>query len=428
MRYTRKRLVDGLLVLLVACLPFGTRYIVVQGSLMGYAVEWGTASIYATWFLAAAYAAVSLQGRKAEHARRSPPFGYAALFAAVVALESAPRIALLGQPVVWPLCSLAVAVVACFAVARHKDALAVAARGFVAGGAVQAGLAVWQVFAQVAVASKWLGMAPHAASDLGASVIETADARWLRAYGSFPHPNMLGLYLTVALACAVMLAATARLRWPFVISLPLLATGLFFSFSRSALVGLIAGVVIIVVSPRDRHEAHVRGKSIAAAVIVAVTFVSLSFVFSEQAAARASAYGRLERRSIEDRLSQVVDAALLFGYAPAFGVGMGMSVPWLAFIEPTRPWWKYEPVHDLPAVIAVETGAAGLLAWLAFVVSSFIASRRGARHVLSAIPLAAAMLAAGLFDHFLWTSWQGLALFWIVFGLLIGSSQDQKNS
>jgi len=62
---------------------------------------------------------------------------------------------------------------------------------FIAGVGVQALLGIYQFLAQTAFASKWLGMALHLPGTLGTSVVETASERWLRAYGSLPHPNIL---------------------------------------------------------------------------------------------------------------------------------------------------------------------------------------------------------------------------------------------
>ncbi len=69
---------------------------------------------------------------------------------------------------------------------------------------LQGALAVYQFMQQKTFAFKWLGLAGHKAQDLGASVIETIGAdgtgeRWLRSYGGFDHPNILGGTIAIAL-------------------------------------------------------------------------------------------------------------------------------------------------------------------------------------------------------------------------------------
>ena len=66
-------------------------------------------------------------------------------------------------------------------------------------GLAQGLLAIWQFLSQGVLASKWLGLAAHLASDQGSFVVEFGGERWLRAYGSFGSPNSLGIYLAVIL-------------------------------------------------------------------------------------------------------------------------------------------------------------------------------------------------------------------------------------
>ncbi len=58
-------------------------------------------------------------------------------------------------------------------------------------------LALWQFLSQTSFENKWFGLAEHQAFLGGTSVIETfsngvISGRWLRGYGSFDHPNILG--------------------------------------------------------------------------------------------------------------------------------------------------------------------------------------------------------------------------------------------
>ena len=69
----------------------------------------------------------------------------------------------------------------------------------VLSGVVQAGLGIWQFLGQEILGNKWLGMATQFPMDGGVSVVETSLRRWLRAYGTLPHPNILGGWLVVGL-------------------------------------------------------------------------------------------------------------------------------------------------------------------------------------------------------------------------------------
>jgi hypothetical protein len=418
MRLNRQRLADLLLFAIAALLPFGTRAILSQGRLFSHPTEAGTISVYALWFVAVAYVWCASGLRQGQERDHGLPTVFAAAFLAVIAVVTVTvRTWLFGQGWAdWMLLTIALAALVFATVRVHRPDPDIALRGLVAGGIVQGSLAIMQFVAQYAPASKWLGMAAHDPSVPGAIVIETASGRWLRAYGSFPHPNMLGLYLALAVIAAAIIASKthARERWPYVCALPILAAGLFFSFSRGAVLALVVGAATLLVVMGDRGKGWVRGKALAALAIALLTFLVLSMIVREPLATRAAAKGRLEARSVTQRIDAFRDARTLFVTAPVFGIGPGMSVPAIAWIDQgRREWWQYEPVHDLPAVIAVETGAVGLALWLAFVLSALVAGRRS-----PALPLAAAVLAAGIFDHFLWTTWQGQLLFWLSFGLL----------
>lgn len=106
----------------------------------------------------------------------------------------------------------------------------------VASAVVQAVLAVGQfTFQQTLVQGvlhlPWL---PSDASEGGAPVVlNAAGVRLLRGFGTFPHPNILGGYLALALVCLPLLAQRSPRRWPlwWLIG-TVLAAGLLASFSR----------------------------------------------------------------------------------------------------------------------------------------------------------------------------------------------------
>ena len=83
----------------------------------------------------------------------------------------------------------------------------------------------------------------------GVSVVENAEGvRWFRAYGTLPHPNILGGMLLIYLSGVVeRFLTTGRLRWLVPIGLGVMTGAL--TFSRSAWLGagamLIGGVMLL---------------------------------------------------------------------------------------------------------------------------------------------------------------------------------------
>ncbi|HHE45948.1 MAG TPA: hypothetical protein ENL05_01200, partial [Candidatus Moranbacteria bacterium] len=69
---------------------------------------------------------------------------------------------------------------------------------FLLATVLQSALAIGQFTFQRSFSNKWLGMSNYESWQGGISVLENEGGRWLRAYGSFPHPNILGGYLALA--------------------------------------------------------------------------------------------------------------------------------------------------------------------------------------------------------------------------------------
>jgi O-antigen ligase len=452
-----RRLIPFAFFMLVAFAPSLTRYIWRMGDMAGHPVEPGTLSLFGMQLVAAAYVALVFATRKRNEWKRlseSPEAVAALSLAAAAVVASAVSDAPLEALVASVSVVLAV-LVFCAIVLDRPDPHETVALFF--GAAVfQAGFGIFQFFAQEVHASKWLGTASQVAADLGSFVVETESGRWLRAYGLLPHPNVYGTLVALGVLAAVglaghrlvtsaeryrrALAATpapigqlARFRiWArysplrFYAPMPFLAAGLLFSFSRTAFVAVMAGFAWLVVGSFSGTAPAVRRVIVPSAVIILTTLVFMGGAYSELLRVRTVAEGRLEQVSVTSRITQANDALNLLFRHPFVGVGMNRMPYRVRYeVDSARSWWLYDYVHDVPLLIAVETGLAGLLAWLAFVGLSLRGAFRRLSHrgpTLTGTTAFAAMfialLVAGLFDHFLWSSWFGQLIFWIVAGML----------
>jgi hypothetical protein len=83
-----------------------------------------------------------------------------------------------------------------------------------------------------------LGIAQHPVFQGGTSVVEAGGGRWLRAYGTLSHPNILGAFMVVSMSALGVVMAAAH-SWKKQIVLCVMsvffAAALFFSFSRAEL-------------------------------------------------------------------------------------------------------------------------------------------------------------------------------------------------
>lgn len=387
-------------VALVFLIPWQARWIAREGlrPLTGAPLETLTLSTFATGALVAALLVLTLADREAR--TRIVARSDRRVLAAVLALVSLAALSASWshEPdlAIQKAATLALAASAAFAflAAREPRRLAYA---FVASAAVQAAIGLAQVIDNFSPASTPLGMAEHSAFAGGAYVVEWAGGRLLRAYGTLPHPNVLGGMLALAALVAVAEYArtrSSRYRITLVAALSAILLGLFLTFSRSAWLACAVGLVpLTIVAVRSKERARLWLAAAAVPAIVAAV-VLLPAVLG-----RASGQGRLETRSTAERVASWRDGLALFAAHPFGGVGAGQIDP-AAYSLPTVPT---EPAHLVPLQVAVELGLPGL----ALVLAIWWFASLNARKDPLALGLFLALSTIALFDHYLWTLWAG---------------------
>lgn len=271
-------------------------------------------------------------------------------------------------------------------------------------GAVLAAVLAWsQFWRQTDWSLSWLGVSTHPAYVSGTAVVETANERWLRAYGPFSHPNVLGGYLVLVLAVWWWsLPFGFFKKWENLVLGFLLLSGAVLSFSRSA---WFAICVLFLSAILARKFFYKTKKEMMGAAILFFFFL---FCFSPLVLTRLTGSGVNEIRSLSERKSQYAEAREIFSQSPFFGVGAGNYTAAKINLNPNLPGWAYQPAHNAVLLIFSEIGIAGasiliVAAYffyrLAFVGKNFFM----AMYFLPVLPLV-------FFDHYLWTSWTGLAI------------------
>lgn len=383
---------------LVFLIPWGARLIFFTGRVDGQPIEALTLSLFAIEtlvFVAAAVAVPSIVSRP--HERQRWEFFFLAFMAWVfLSLLWAPAPTLALQAAVRVLMAALL-----FLLVRSCPDRERVINVFLLSVLCQATLGLFQFFQQHVDASTLLGVAAQSA--LGPSaVVESVVGRLLRAYGTLPHPNIFGGFMAVGLVVSLF---PARGRVAYLLrtgAAPLLAAGLFVSFSRSAWLAAAAGIVAIIVSVAFRQvpwrPVLLR---VGAACLVAGLFAVLYLPFVN---ARVTATGRLEARSINERLLALEQSRDLLLDRPLIGVGIGQTIPALLAKGGGYPP-LLEPPHAAPAVLLVELGIVGFLLAL-FLLLRFVP--RGSVPSPEAMALAAAYLPLALLDHYLITTVPGL--------------------
>lgn len=277
---------------------------------------------------------------------------------------------------------------------------------FTAG--LQGLLAGWQFVTQSITENKWLGIATHEAGRLGEIVIENSDGRWLRAYGTFAHPNILGGFCVFGLLATLELSRLAKKQHRIILMVVAMANalGIFFSFSRSAWLATIIAMAIVIIRSIKEKDC----KSMKAFVSASLVGVFLLFAFSSFVVTRSDLSNRLEQKSLDERGSQIMESLGIFRSSNWLGVGINNYTATLASLYPDLPAYSLQPAHNLYLLILSELGVFGFLFFLLFIILFFIQEGICHKKIIWLAPL----LIIGLFDHYLWTQYVGIVLFWLV--------------
>jgi O-antigen ligase len=300
----------------------------------------------------------------------------------------------------------------------------------------QALLAVVQAVTQTTVWLEGLGLpwpGTQYPDSPGVSVVQTAGGgRWLRAYGTLSHPNILGGYLVLGLGVMVERYRATRARG-WLLAAWLVSAGLLLTFSRSAWVGaaVMAGGVFWLTrqpAPRSRPD-WPRVRRWAAASLGALTLLSLPVLPMLLARTTFGAEAsRLEQRSMDDRQRLNQAAAEMLADRPLSGVGAGTFVVRLYQVAGVN--LPLEPAHNLPLLLGAEMGLPGIAAQSAILAAlawRLWRRRKCGRHeslynpaeqVFGAVLVG--LLVIGFFDHYWWTMPPARMALATVLGLWVG--------
>ncbi|HEB14077.1 MAG TPA: O-antigen ligase domain-containing protein [candidate division WWE3 bacterium] len=200
---------------------------------------------------------------------------------------------------------------------------------------------------------------------------------FMRSYGTFPHPNVLGGVLSIILVWFL-----ASKLWKASLAG---AVGALVSFSRTGLVSLVGGILGL----------------FAAKGLGLVLFNYPSFINSY---------------SVSRRVELLEKAWEMFKPAPFTGVGLGNFTKALPdFGVPADITLTIQPVHNIFALVAAESGIFAFLAFLSIFAFSLYKTLAAKRFLLTISLLQLVFL--GFFDHYLYTLPQGLFILSLTLGL-----------
>jgi len=280
-------------------------------------------------------------------------------------------------------------------------------------------LAFYESATQMVIGSKWLGMASQNPLTQGVAVIAYHGERVLRAYGGFPHPNIFGGWLAVALPLVFWLACTASrksemLLWNAIAVVSNIA--LVLTFSRAAWLAALVGLMLMIIFCHS-HDGY-RGnpsdgspglaatrprmtKQFLFSIIIIFLAASLT-LFSQRhlVMSRVVTGEHLEQKSISERQLSFQQGWSLFLQHPLIGVGPGATA--YALQSQIIP-------HFVPLLILNEIGLVGVFGLILLTLPLLERGRWRELSPMAFIPFII-ILILSLLDHYLWSLWSGRTL------------------
>ncbi len=275
----------------------------------------------------------------------------------------------------------------------------------------QAALATWQAITQSTAPAGALfnGWPMEFSVDDSVAVVAVLPGvdRWLRAYGSFPHPNVLGIFLAVALVMLSLRAESSRL-----VRIARIAgvIGLSLAFSRSAWLALGLATATWAVTTHGWRELPAWTRAQLRSQRVLAVLVAIGLVLSGLRVTQLDAFP--EANSLSQR--QIYDDAAWSLVAQGRPVGAGN----ILIAEQRQGFAVGEPAHNVLLITLAELGPVGVLAWLALLAMLAASAWKRADPVARGATLSLIVLVPLLLlDHYLWT--QPVGRIWLALALAV---------
>ncbi|MFH1759017.1 MAG: hypothetical protein ABH822_00445 [Patescibacteria group bacterium] len=346
----------------------------------------------------------------------------------------------------------------------------------VAGGVVQSIIGFFQFFWHRDLGLQWLGesvLRPDnlevARTYLGSPAFAEGfggqgEGLLLRAYGTFPHPNVLAAFLVLALIASYYLFFLYR--------------NVDYShgrdYSRHFILALLTGVIFILwlglLLTFARVGWLIAGLATAGFLVVQGSISQYWGCRKSSGLTTSDRQGRCRLWRLEVEPCKILIVIIIVLLIVLFSIFHWAIIPRLATLTPDnftvqerlgdyrlawqmikeKPWLGYgltlnmgeRPIHNLYLLIATEVGLVGLAVFLIFVgwlyFRNIVILRQGRRILkdsscpqvlqrcrraltlrMTSLLMLTCLLLYGFFDHFLWTLRPGLGMFWLVVGMLL---------
>ena len=285
------------------------------------------------------------------------------------------------------------------------------------GAVCQSILAIAQFHVQHGFGLSFIGeyIAPLGTS--GLATLNFGTEKVIRAYGTMPHPNVLGAFLVLGLIIGLYLLSRTKTSVSRVIvscGTILITLGIFVSFSRMA--WSAAAITFLAYLIYMFHAKQYKQFWLTLAIGI-VSCGTILILWSKYLLVRTT---DIDPTSISSRgLFNNMTVELIKNHL-VLGTGAGNYIETLKSIFHVQPW-QYQPAHNIFLVITAQFGVLGLGLFLKLLYElsvKLINVSRRETITMVCVFAGVIFLLMGQADHYFFTIQQGRLIFFTILGLI----------
>lgn len=285
----------------------------------------------------------------------------------------------------------------------------------IVSGVIQAILGILQFHVQHGFNIPLSGEYVPGTYETGAATLAIGTDKILRAYGTFPHPNVLGGFLALILAIILFVSReTKSIKQTIWLSLGgiIVLWGGILTFSRSAWIAMAAAIGIWgiwLIYNKALKQAFIL------TIVVIVSCGTLFLSYKTYIVPRATDVSP-DSQAAEYRSEFNQEGIQIIKANPLIGAGLGQYIikhEQLFHVEQ----WRHQPPHNILLFLLTQVGFIGVLIYIATYIKlgfTWNILKNGLNIMFIVI-----IIILGSLDHYLISIQQGLLIFALICGLMI---------
>jgi len=308
---------------------------------------------------------------------------------------------------------------------------------FLIFGTFESIIAIFQFIYQKSLGLNKLGEQIIGPNIDGVAKIIVNGQKFIRSYGTFPHPNLLSAFLfTTLLLNLWFFLKTDHSIQKYILSTTLVINcfGLLLTFSRAAYLALAIGLIVFF---GGYFAKKINPKKLISAGLIIIISLGLGLVMLKPYLLTRTT---VSDYSSKERIFYAKIGANIIKDHPLVGVGFGQSIFLMQKYSPVKLWpWEIQPIHNYFLLAAAEMGIIGSMLLFIFfllhvkqLLKNIHQKRRDASLQITLVSILIGFLILMQFDHYFYTIEQTQLLLWIILGIINGqtkiSPEEEKKS